>query len=243
MSEPAEAVIMAGGRGTRLHPYTAVLPKPLMPVGDRAVLEWLLLHLRRHGIRSVILAVNHLRQLIQAYFGDGTALGLRIEYVVEEQPLGTAGPLGLMLGRLAPQVIVANGDLLTDLDVAALTQRHRATGADATIAAMRREHQVEYGVLDTAEDGALTAWREKPRAQHLVSMGLNVIRRDAMADHLHPNTPMNMPDLLTRMAVSGERVLVAPQDALWLDIGRPEDYARAQTLAEVSDRPPFGRPE
>ena len=239
MTGAAEAVILAGGRGTRLHPYTALMPKPLVPVGDRAVLEWLLLHLRRHGIRSVILAVNHLRQLIQAYFGDGTALGLRIDYVVEDTPLGTAGPLALMLDRLAPQVLVANGDLLTDTDIAALLRRHAETGADATVAAMRRDHQVEYGVLDTAEDGALTAWREKPRAQHLVSMGLNVLRRDAVAAHLRPGQALDMPALLLAMAGAGGRVLVAPQDALWLDIGNPEDYARAQTLATTSDSAPF----
>lgn len=239
MTAAAEAVILAGGRGTRLHPYTALMPKPLVPVGDRAVLEWLLLHLHRHGIRSVILAVNHLRQLIQAYFGDGAALGLHIDYVMEDQPLGTAGPLALMLDRLGPQVLVANGDLLTDTDIAGLLRRHAETGADATIAAMRRDHQVEYGVLDTAADGTLTAWREKPRAQHLVSMGLNVLRRDALAAHLRPGQALDMPALLLAMAKAGERVLVAPQDALWLDIGNPEDYARAQALATTSDSAPF----
>ena len=239
MTEPAEAVIMAGGRGTRLHPFTALMPKPLMPVGDRAVLEWLLLHLRRHGIRSVILAVNHLRQLIQAYFGDGAALGMRIAYVFEERPLGTAGPLGLMLGRLAPQVLVANGDLLTDLDISALRQRHERSGADATVAAMRRDHQVDYGVLETAADGALTGWREKPRTEHLVSMGLNLFRRDALAGHVRDGEPLDMPALLLRMAAGRGRVQVAPQDALWLDIGRPEDFARAQALAEASEGAPF----
>jgi NDP-sugar pyrophosphorylase family protein len=239
MTASAQAVILVGGKGTRLFPYTALLPKPLVPVGEKAVLEWLLLNLRRHGITSVILAVHHMRQLIQAYFGDGSALGIRIAYAVEGEPLGTAGVLGNVLGTLGPQVLVANGDLLTDIDVGRFLAHHESTASDATIAAMRRTHRLEYGVLHTDPAGRLLRWDEKPAADHLLSIGLNALRRDALAACIRAGERIDMPELLMRMAAAGRRVTVAPHEGIWLDIGNPDEYARAQELAESGRRIPF----
>lgn len=231
MTQRAQAVLMAGGRGTRLYPYTAVLPKPLVPVGDKPVMELLLALLRRHDITSVIVAVNHLRHLIQSFFGDGSALGMRIEYAVEDEPLGTCGPIGSLFDRLDDRFLLLNGDLLTDIDLGDLLAQHDAAKADATVASALRVHQMEYGVLDVGAEGWLQAYREKPRTESLVSMGLYVLRRDAVRDLVPPGRPLDVPDLLTRMVGRGRRVLAWRGDCFWLDIGRPDDYAQAQDLA------------
>lgn len=231
--EPVQAILMAGGKGTRLHPYTAVLPKPLVPVGDKPVLEWLLLHLRRHGIRSVVLAVNHLRHLIQSFFGDGSTIGMRIHYAVEDTPLGTSGPIGAVLDRTAADFLVLNGDLLTDIDVTAFLAHHLARGADATVATALRRQQFEYGVLDVDADGSLLAYREKPSTEHLVSLGLYALRREAVRGLIRPGERQDMPDLLLRLAAEHCRVIAWRSECLWLDIGRPDDYAHAQSLMEA----------
>jgi NDP-sugar pyrophosphorylase family protein len=225
-----EAIIMAGGRGTRLHPYTAVLPKPLMPLGDAPVLELLLRQLRSQGVRQVCLAVNHLRHLIQAFFGDGSSLGLQIHYAVEDRPLGTCGPVGTVLGQMQDDFLLLNGDLLTDMDFAALLASHRARLADVTVASVRRVTRIEYGVLDTDEDGRLLGIREKPAMEHLISMGVYALRRDALLPHVVPDQRLDMPDLVNAMMQSGARVDCHATDCSWLDIGRPEDYAAAQRL-------------
>lgn len=229
---------MAGGRGTRLFPHTAILPKPLVPVGGKPVLERLLLHLRRHGVRSVILAVHHLHELIRRHFGDGAALGMDIAYAVEETPLGTCGALGALLDRVADDFIVANGDVLTDLDVTALLAHHRAQGADATIAAARRRHRIDYGVLDIDPAGRLLEYREKPQSDTLVSMGLYVLRREAVRGRVAAGARYDMPELLTDMVAARRRVFTWRADCLWLDIGRPDDYDRAQSLADSAGERP-----
>lgn len=228
-----QAVLMAGGRGTRLFPYTAVLPKPLLPVGDKPVLELLLLHLRQHGIRSIVIAVNHLRHLIQSFFGDGSALDMRIEYAVEDRPLGTCGPIGAVLDRMQPDFLLLNGDLLTDVDVTAFLAEHRATNAAATVAGAQRFQQMEYGVLDVDVTGKLLSYREKPRTEWVVSMGMYALRRDSLRAFVPPGRPLDMPDLLLALIGAGYEVRTWQTNCLWLDIGRPDEYARAQALAEM----------
>jgi NDP-sugar pyrophosphorylase family protein len=231
-----QAVIMAGGRGSRLHPYSALLPKPLMPLGDKPVLEILLHQLRAAGVTDVILAVNHLRHLLEAFFGDGSRFGVTITYSVEDTPLGTAGPLGLLLDRLGEDFFLANGDLLTTLDMAAMLADHRASRADATIGAYRRDLQSAFGVLQVDSAMRLTGYLEKPVQSQLVSMGLYVLRRDAVRRFLAPGRPLDMPALVLAMQAAGELVLCHRQDCFWLDIGRPEDFAEAQALMERDPR-------
>lgn len=226
------ALVMAGGKGSRLHPYSAVLPKPLMPLGDRPVLELLLRQLRAAGVEEVILAVNHLRHLIEAYFDDGRRLGLKIGYSVEERPLGTAGPIGQVLERLDDDFIVTNGDLLTTLDIRTLLRAHRERGADATVGAFRRDLRSEFGVLEVDDEMRLTGMQEKPVYVQLVSMGIYVLRRDAVRPFLEGRSVLDMPDLLRSMQAAGRRVFCHRQDCFWLDIGRPEDFAQAQALVE-----------
>jgi NDP-sugar pyrophosphorylase family protein len=227
-----QAIVMAGGKGTRLQPFTATFPKPLVPLGDMPVLEILLRQLRRAGIDEVILAVNHLHQLIRAFCGDGQAFGLRIDYSLEDEPLGTAGPIAALLDRIDRTFVVANGDLLTSFDITAMVGAHRSVGADASIAVYEREIKVDFGLVETDSTMRLIGYQEKPSYTHLVSMGLYVLERDAVRSYLRPAQRLDMPDLMTALVADGRKVQCHRQDCVWLDIGRPEDYAAAQTLFE-----------
>ncbi len=235
-----QVLVMAGGRGTRLGPYTATFPKPLVPIGDMPILELLLRQFKAAGVTEVILAVNHLHHLIRAFFGEGERLGLRISYSLEDTPLGTAGPIGAVLDQLDDTFFVSNGDLLTTLDFAAMRAVHRAAKADATIASFRREVKSEFGVLETNSQMRMTGYLEKPVQTHLVSMGLYVLQRDAVASHIHAGERLDMPDLMRALVLAGRHVLCHAPDCFWLDIGRPDDYAEAQFLFE-KDRGRFLR--
>jgi NDP-sugar pyrophosphorylase family protein len=227
-----QAVIMAGGKGTRLGPYTALFPKPLMPLGEgMPVLELLLRQLRAAGVEEVFLTVNHLHHLLRAYFGAGEGLGLRLRYSLEREPLGTAGPLGALLGELGETFFLANGDLLTTLAFPAMLEAHRRSGAAATVASYRREVKIEFGLLET-DPGTMrmTGYTEKPTYMHLVSMGCYLLQRDAAARYLKPDTHLDMPDLMRAMVADGLHVHCHVPDCFWLDIGRPDDFAQAQEL-------------
>ena len=224
-----KAVVLAGGMGARLGPYTAHFPKPLMPLDSAMpVLELLLRQLRAAGVADVTLAVNHFHQLIRAYFGDGDRFGVRLDYRLEATPLGTAGPLAPMLADLGERFLVMNGDLLTTLDFRALVAEHDRTGADATIAAVRRDIPLEFGVLRLTPEGALSAYDEKPTLSHTVSMGCYLLETASASPFLRQGEKMDMPDLLRAMAAAHLNVRAHVSDAFWLDIGRPEDYAAAQ---------------
>lgn len=227
-----KALVMAGGKGTRLYPYSASFPKPLVPIGNKPVLELLLEKLAHVGIDHAVLGVNHLRHLIEAYFGDGSRFGLNISYSVEQEPLGTAGPIGLVLDQLGDTFLVTNGDLLTTLDVAAMIEEHGSTGADATIGSYRRQLKSDFGILETDDQHRLVAYQEKPTYSHLISMGIYVLNAAAVRPHLTPGQRLDMPDLLRAMVAAGGRVHCHEADCYWLDIGRPEDLATAQQVVE-----------
>lgn len=226
-----KAIIMAGGKGSRLGPYTAVLPKPLMPLGEEMpVLELLLRQLKSAGVVEVVLAVNHLHHLLRAYFGDGEALGMTIRYSLESAPLGTAGPMSAVIETLGDNFLVANGDLLTTLDVEEMIRVHLANTADVTVASHKRQIKSDFGLLDVDDHMMLKAYREKPTYDHLVSMGLYVMRRSAVAAHLVPGAHLDIPDLLRKIIESNGRIYCHAPECFWLDIGRPDDYARAQEI-------------
>ena len=167
-----QAVIMAGGKGTRLHPYSALFPKPLMPLGDKPVLELLLRRLKAVGVEEVILAVNHLKHLIQAYFGDGSDLGMRLRYSGEDQPLGTAGALGNIIDDLDDNFFLTNGDLLTTMDLRRMALTHLAERADASVGVHERENKIDFGLIEFDSRMRLRAYREKPTNIYYVSMGV-----------------------------------------------------------------------
>lgn len=219
------AVILAGGRGTRLAPYTTVLPKPLMPVGDMPILEVLIRRLGTCGTRRITLAVGHLASLLQAYFGNGAKWGVEIDYSMEEQPLGTAGPLGLVEG-LDETFLVMNGDLLTDLDFTRMVGEHTRSGAVATVGTYERDNKIELGVIDEA-GGLVTRYTEKPTFHFLVSMGVYVFEPSVL-DLVTPGVRMDLPDLVQALLSVGGRVASYRHDGYWLDIGRPDDYEQAQ---------------
>jgi NDP-sugar pyrophosphorylase family protein len=220
------AVILAGGKGVRLLPYTTTLPKPLVPIGDQySILEIVLHQLARHGFRTVTLAIGHLGHLIRSYVGDGGRWGMHVEYAVEESPLGTIGPLLTMRDRLPDDFLVMNGDVLTDLDFASLLGEHNAAGAALTIATYPRQVNIDFGVLKT-EDGQVVEFTEKPTLDYRVSMGVYGVSRDVLARY-EPGLPLGFDELILGQLADGRPPREYRFDGYWLDIGRPDDYDRA----------------
>jgi NDP-sugar pyrophosphorylase family protein len=239
------AVILAGGLGTRLRPYTFVLPKPLMPLGDgepMPILEVVLRQLGRFGFRDVTIITGYLTELIEAFCGNGQRFGIRLDYRREVTPLGTAGGLTL-IDRPREPVLVMNGDILTTLDFAAMHEFHRTRQAKATIATYPRTVKIDFGVLDFGDDPTrLVGYREKPEFAFEVSMGLYVL--DPMAwDHLAPGQALTMPELLEILRTDGHPVLGYRQPCEWLDIGRPDDYASANEIFQSRRREFLGDAE
>lgn len=226
MGDGVKAVILAGGRGRRLEPYTSVLPKPLMPVGDRAIVEVIVDRLAACGLTDVTLCVGYLAHLIEAVF-NGRPREARITYVHEEEPLGTAGPLRLVDG-LDSTFLVMNGDLLTDLRFNDLVALHRRAGNVVTIATHERRHVVDYGVLHTepGESPRLVAYEEKPESSLTVSMGIYVMEPDVL-QRIPDSGYFDFPDLVQRLLDEGLRVGTYPFSGFWLDIGRRDDYELA----------------
>ena len=220
-----QAVILAGGQGRRLQPYTAVLPKPLMPIGDVPILEVVVRQLKRAGFTDVTMAVGYLAELLMAYFGDGSKLGVRVRYSREEIPLGTAGPLSLV-ERPEQPFLVMNGDLLTTLDYRSLWNWHREQGAIATLATFRRDVKIDLGVIETDGEGWVRGYIEKPTYHYTVSTGIYVFEPSVL-DHVPHHQRMDLPDLIRKLLAGGERVATYPFEGIWLDIGRWEDYERA----------------
>jgi NDP-mannose synthase len=233
-----QAVIMAGGKGTRLHPYSALFPKPLMPLGDMPIMELLLRRLHSAGVTDVILAVNHLGHLIKSFFGDGSQLGLRIRYSNESKPLGTAGALGNVLDLLDDTFIVTNGDLLTTLDIGAMCRQHRETRCDASIGVFERENKIDFGLIEFDAENRLSTYREKPTTMYYVSMGIYVLQREAVRRCITRDEYLDMPGLLLSMRETKSDVRCYHDHCMWLDIGRPDDFALAQSMFE-SDRALF----
>ncbi len=219
------AVILAGGKGTRLQPYTDNLPKPLVKVGDQPIIEILLRQLARGGVTRAVIALNHLADQIQAVLGDGSHLGIQIEYSHEAQPLSTVGPLKL-IGNLPEHFVVANGDILSDIDVGELYQSHLASAAKMTVATFRRTEKIDYGVVEVADSGLVTGFREKPEYDFTVSMGIYVFAR-AVLEHVPDGAKFGFDDLMMGLLRREEPVNTFEYDGYWLDIGRPADYWQA----------------
>jgi NDP-sugar pyrophosphorylase family protein len=220
-----KAVILAGGVGSRLAPYTTVLPKPLMPVGDRPILEVVVRQLSRAGFTDLTFAVGHLAGLLQAYFGNGSGFGVRIRYSVEREPLGTAGPLSLV-EELTEPFLVMNGDLLTTLPYRTLYEAHVRSGATLTIALYQKSVKVDLGVIRTDADGRVVCYDEKPTLSFSASMGIYAFHPRVLA-HVPKGKRLDFPDLVQKLLVLKEPVRAWPYDGYWMDIGRREDYEQA----------------
>lgn len=221
-----KTVILAGGKGTRLLPYTAVLPKPLVPMGQRPILDIIIRQLAHYGFRDIILTVGHLAELIQAYFNNSnTPSGVKLTYIKEHQPTGTAGSLSSISG-LDKTFLVMNGDILTSMDYSKLVAYHRDKGGILTIGMHKKQVKIDLGVIETDKDGILTGYIEKPEKIYRVSMGVYVYE-PAVLKYIKPNTYLDFPELVLRLLESGEKVIGYSCDDYWLDIGRHEDYVQA----------------
>lgn len=230
---PLRALVMAGGYGSRLRPLTDDRPKPMLPVGDRPLLEVIVDQLQAAGIRRVNVSTHYKADVIERHFGDGRQFGVDIQYVNEDQPLGTAGALGLLTDSDEP-LLVMNGDILTRVNVAAMLDFHRSHAADLTVAVRPYEYQIPYGVI-RADGAAVTAIDEKPVVQHLVSAGIYLLNAN-LCRLVPAGQRYDMTDLIERVLAEGLRVISFPLREYWLDIGRAEDYVRAR--AEVDAQEP-----
>ncbi len=220
-----KAVVLAGGKGTRLAPYTKVIPKPLMPIGDMPILEVMLRQMKRAGVDEVILAIGHLGNLIRAFFGDGSDYGLRIRYSLESQPLGTAGPLSLIEGLDEPFLVV-NGDTLTTLDFKDFISFHHHSDAAATIAMIQRVVNIDLGVIQLNGEHAVVDYLEKPSYNFQVSMGIYLFEPRTMK-FIPRGEYFDFPALVLRLIKAKERVIGYPFEGYWKDLGRPDDYEQA----------------
>jgi len=221
-----KAVILAGGKGARLAPYTRILPKPLMPIGDMPILEILLRQVRRAGIHDVILTVGYLGELLRAFFQDGQRLDLHIDYSFEDKALGTAGPLSLVADQLSDTFLVTNGDVLTTLDLSRLIAAHRASGAIATIASHARQIKIDLGVLELDGSDDLTGYIEKPTYDFFVSMGIYVFDARVL-NYIPYNQYLDFPDLVLKLIADKQRVMGYRYSGYWQDLGRADDYEQA----------------
>ncbi|MBW7961122.1 sugar phosphate nucleotidyltransferase [Bradyrhizobium sp. BR 10261] len=218
------AVILAGGLGTRLRPFTLTIPKPLVPIGSRPVLDIVIQQLAAEGFEHITLAISAHTRLIRAFFGDGKDWNVNIDYSLEDQPLSTMGPLKL-IGDLPENFLVMNGDILTDLAFDEFYRRHAAAERLFTIASHRREQSIDYGVLHS-EEGRLVRFEEKPKVPFEVSMGIYMLNRRVLS-FIPEGVPFGFDDLMRLLMLRGEPVFVEPYGGYWKDIGRPDDYESA----------------
>jgi NDP-sugar pyrophosphorylase family protein len=218
------AVILAGGKGTRLRPYTVVLPKPLMPIGDFPILEVVIRQLIHFGFDHITLAVSHQAGLIRAFFGDGSRWNIQIDYSEESEPMGTIGPLR-SIPDLPKHFLVMNGDVLTSLNFAAFHDEHVNSNQIFTISSHQRIQKIDYGVLVSNPSGFLCGFQEKPSTNYEVSMGVYMANREIL--QYVPNAPYGFDDLMLDLLADKRDVKVEAFSGYWLDIGRPDDYIQA----------------
>jgi NDP-sugar pyrophosphorylase family protein len=226
-----KAVILAGGKGTRLKPYTTVIPKPLVPVGEKAILEILITRLQHEGVEEVYICLNHFAEIIMAFFGDGSRFGLKINYSLEDEPLGTVGPVKLISG-LPDHFLVMNGDLLTDLPFRDLYDYHLKGNSLLTVSTYTRRTKIDFGVIDVDPVSHFaTGFREKPEFVFEVSMGVYVMNRQVL-DYVPSATHFGFDDLMLALLEKKQPAKTFPYRGYWLDIGRPDDYEKANADIE-----------
>ena len=233
------AVILAGGKGTRLAPYTTILPKPLMPIGDMPILEIVIRQLRRAGICDITLSVGYLAAVLEAYFGDGGQWGVSLGYSRETEPLGTAGPLSLVSG-LDDTFLVMNGDLLTTLDYSEMARVHQESGAAVTLGLFKKQVKIDLGVIEADGSSRVVGYVEKPTLTYEVSMGIYVMEPHVLR-YIPSGRRFDLPDLMKDLITDGQSIMGYRFDGHWLDIGRQEDYAHAVEIFE-RDRAVFLQP-
>lgn len=219
------AVILSGGKGTRLKPYTVVLPKPLMPIGDYPILEIVIRQLAKRGFHHITIAVNHQADIIQAFFGDGSKWNVKIDYSIEDKPLSTMGPLKL-ISDLPDDFLVMNGDILTDFCYDIFYNDHIKSGNMFTVASFKREQRSEYGVLEINNANRIVGFKEKPVVGYEVSAGIYMIKKSVL-EYIPENEAYGFDKLILNLIKLNKQIAVYRHAGYWLDIGNPEDYATA----------------
>jgi len=219
------AIILAGGKGTRLKPYTVSLPKPLVPIVEKPILEIIIQQLVKSGFTHITLTINHMAEIIKAFCGDGSKWGVKIDYSQEDKPLSTMGPLTL-IDDLPETFLVMNGDVLTDLNFSEFYDKHIATKTIFSISSFERQQVNEYGVLEVNSDSSLTGFFEKPSHKFEVSMGIYMANREIL-DFIPQNKAYGFDDLMNDLLEKERKVSVIKHSGYWLDIGRPDDYEKA----------------
>ena len=219
------AVILAGGKGTRLRPYTIVIPKPLVPiVDDTPILGVLIAQLKKQGFTHITLAVSHMADIIKSYAGDGSRWGITIDYSLETEPLHTTGALTL-IPDLPDHFLVVNGDTLADFDYGQFLKEHIERNNVLSVSAKKREVKIDFGVVEFNEEcGHLTSFKEKPSHHSYVAMGANCFSRELVEKKIPKGTWYGFDKLLTDCLADGTKVWIRPHEGFWIDIGRPEDY-------------------
>lgn len=233
-----QAIIMAGGKGTRLRPYTNILPKPLLPLGLRSILDINIRQLVTSGIANIIIAVGYLGELIENVIGNGDKYGINICYSYEEKPLGTVGALSLIHDQLEENFIVMNGDILHNVDFNALLLQHNANGDSVTITTYKQLHKVRLGVLETEGD-RIVNYIEKPTQEYNVSIGIYLMNRAIVDHYVNKNDPLDFPDLINRLIEDKKPISSFHHNGLWIDLGTPEEYINVvDRLKEIHDKYP-----
>lgn len=220
------AIILAGGKGTRLKPYTVALPKPLVPLGNRPILEIIILQLRNHGFNHITITVNHLADIIKAFFGDGSKWNIQIDYTLENKPLSTMAPLTL-IKDLPDDFLVMNGDILTDLDYSYFYNDHLRNKNHFSICSFRRQEKIDYGVLTKNSQNQLVDFLEKPIYDFLVSMGIYIVNKSIL-NYIPYNTYFGFDNLMNLLISKKEYPSIYEHSGVWFDIGRPNDYENAE---------------
>lgn len=223
-----QAVILAGGQGSRLRPYSTVLPKALMPVGELPIAEIIIRQLRHHGITHIAIATGHLSGLIQSFFGDGRRWGVNIKYIFEDKPLGTAGALKLVENP-EDNFLVMNADILTDVNFKDLFAFHKKKKAQATIMCKERVVKTDFGVVEIDQDDQLVDYIEKPEHRSYVSTGINILAKECRK-YIKPNEFLGIPDLMLRLKKADRKIGCFKMSGLWLDLGRLDDLEAAQDV-------------
>jgi len=221
-----KAIILAGGKGTRLRPYTTNFPKPLMPIGEKPILEIVISHLRAANITDIIITTGHLAELIRSFFKDGKQYGVNISYSNEDKALGTAGPLNLIREQLTDTFLLMNGDVLTDINYDDFIKYHKKQKSVATIALSKRVVNIDFGVIKVTQDNLFSGWQEKPTIEYIVSTGIYLFEPESL-DSLTEKGFLNIPDFFLRLKKDGKKISGYIHKGYWLDIGRPEDYEKA----------------
>ena len=219
------AIILAGGKGTRLKPYTISLPKPLIPIGEMPILEIIIRQLKKSGFEHITITVNHMAEIIKAFFGDGSKWNIKIDYTIELKPLSTMGPVTL-INDLPDNFLVMNGDVLTDLNYCDFYNMHLATSSNFTIASYRRLEKIDFGVLTNNLENQLIEFAEKPSYNYLVSMGVYMVSKE-IVNNIPGDTFFGFDHLMKLLIEKSEFPSIYEYDGYWLDIGRPEEYEKA----------------